>query len=186
MSYEQIPGYSGFLPVYDQAVEEARDGAIFVEVGVALGHSIAYLARRVIDSGKRIAIYAVDPWAGEGRNGEQQQLADQEGGDFLLFLKMMTQHAPEELTRINVLRCTSAQASLMFAPRSVDMVLIDGPHDRASVLSDIHLWRPKMREWSLLAGDDHEPNYPGVESACLTAFGPAGYEVRGTSWVLRC
>src|SRR5690349_21843916 len=131
MSYIDIPGYSGFLPLYDEAVQVFGDGAIFVEVGVALGHSVAYLARRVIDAGhKNTEIWAVDPWGGYARNGEQQaQLgADGTPGDFTLFLEQMAKNAPEELERIRVIRCASVRAARLFRQHSVDMVLIDGAH----------------------------------------------------------
>lgn len=183
MSYHDIPGYSGFLPVYDQAVEEARDGDTFVEVGVALGHSIAYLARKVIDSKKDIAIYAVDPWLGDARNGEQQTMADNAGGDFRLFINQMTRHAPEELERVRVVRATSRMASAMFDDATLALVLIDGAHDFDSVCSDIQDWRRKLQIGGILAGDDHEPNYPGVEEACRKFW--TNYEVRGTAWVKR-
>jgi hypothetical protein len=184
MSHSDIPGYSGFLWLYDQAVEEAQDGAVFVEVGVALGHSIAYLARKVIDSGKRIDIWAIDPWGGYGRNGEQQEKLGADGtrGDFRLFLDMMAHHAPEELETIRVVRADSAMASDLFYGRPVDLCLIDAAHDETSVFRDIAAWHMRMRSGGIIAGDDHEPNYPGVEAACVRVFGKDGYEVRGSTW----
>jgi hypothetical protein len=182
VSWEHIPGYSGFLWLYDRAVEEASDGAIFVEVGVALGHSIAYLARKVLDSGKRIEVWAVDPWAGYARNGEQQEaLGARSKGDFRLFLDSMGRHAPEELELVRVVRARSELACRMFDVGTVDMVLIDGAHDERSVRDDVSDWSTRVNRGGVLAGDDHEPNYPGVEAACVAAFGTA-YEVTGTTW----
>jgi len=181
MSYSDIPGFSGFLWLYDQAVAEAKDGAVFVEVGVALGHSIAYLARKVIDSGKKIQIWGVDPWDGYARNGEQQSALGADGtpGDFTLFLRMMMKHAPEELERVRVVRATSAYASLML--QVADLVLIDGAHDYESVFGDIMVWRERIRRGGILAGDDHEPAYPGVQKACWEEFGNT-YQVTGSTW----
>jgi len=63
VSWDDIPGWSGFLEIYDLAVDEApQEGGVIVELGVAFGRSLAYLSRRVIDSGKKIKIYGVDPW----------------------------------------------------------------------------------------------------------------------------
>lgn len=184
MSYDQIPGYSGFLPLYDEAVAHFGDGAIFVEVGVALGHSIAYLARKVLDAGHtRTRIYAVDPWAGIARNGEQQQeLGAKETGDFGLFCENMLRHAPEELERIQVLRLASAEARNLFRSLSPQMVLIDAAHDVQSVINDIAAWQWVIARGGWLCGDDHEPNYPGVKQACESSFGVGEYEVIGTSW----
>jgi predicted O-methyltransferase YrrM len=186
MSYEHIPGYSGFLWLYDQAVEEAKDDAIFVEVGVALGHSLAYLARKVIDSGKRIEVWAVDPWGGYARNGEQQEKLGEDGtrGDFQLFLDQMIEHAPEELEFVRVVRATSDQACKLFDQQSVDLVLIDAAHDEVSVSFDIDSWIRCVKNGGVLAGDDHEPNYPGVEKACRSRFG-LDYQVKGSTWYKR-
>ncbi len=183
MTYADIPGYSGFLPLYDEAVAHFGDGAVFVEVGVALGHSIAYLARKVIDAKHtRTRIYAVDPWGGYARNGEQQAALGEDGstGDFRLFLDQMIAHAPEELERIRIVRAESVEAARLFKNGTVDMALIDGAHDYASVLEDIDAWVPKIIHAGWLCGDDHEPNYPGVERACSESF--QKYEVIGTSW----
>ena len=181
MSYDQIPGYSGFLWLYDEFVAKAPPGAIAVEVGVALGHSIAYLARKCMDAGRDdIEVWGVDPWGGYARNGEQQAvLAEGQRGDFRLFLDSMIAFAPEELERIRVVRCTSIRAARLF--RAADLVLIDGAHDVDSVLQDIAAWSPTMRLGSILAGDDHEPNYPGVEVACRAMFNDE-YQVRGSTW----
>jgi predicted O-methyltransferase YrrM len=185
VSWENIPGFSGFTWIYDQAVAEAPDGAIFVEVGVALGHSIAYLARKVLDSGKNIEVWAVDPWGGYARNGEQQEvLGEKSAGDFNLFLNMMATHAPEELEIVRVLRATSDRACRLFSEESVDLVLIDAAHDETSVSFDIDSWIGRVRVGGILAGDDHEPNYPGVEKACRSRFGTT-YQVKGSTWWTR-
>jgi hypothetical protein len=183
MSYDQIPGYSGFLWLYDYAVDEAQDGAVFVEVGVALGHSIAYLARKVIQSGKKIEVWAVDPWGGYARNGEQQEwLGEKKSGDFGLFLRQMLDRAHDELEIVRIVRATSAQGCRLFKPESVDLVLIDAAHDFDSVRDDIGYWEHRVKRGGIIAGDDHEPTYPGVGKACELQFGPAGYEVKGTTW----
>jgi methyltransferase family protein len=186
MSYSDIPGFSGFLWLYDQAVAEAKDGAVFVEVGVALGHSIAYLARKVIDSGKKIEVWAVDPWAGTARNGEQQSALGADGtpGDFTLFLRMMMRHAPEELEMIRVVRASSDRAADLFQSdvgHGAHLVLIDAAHDYLSVLHDIEAWVDCVRPGGVLAGDDHEPTYPGVQKACWEEFGNT-YQVTESTW----
>ena len=186
MAWNNIPGHSGFLPIYEEFVRNAQPGAVAVEVGVALGHSIAYLARVALESRKPIEIWAVDPWAGVARNGEQQHFLGGKPcpGDFTLFLEMMRTHAREELELVRVLRLESLRGAQVFEPASCDLVLIDGAHDYDSVDADIGAWLPTVKPGGILAGDDHEPNYPGVERACRKWFG-SDYEVRGTTWVLK-
>ncbi len=186
MSYEDIPGFSGFLWLYRDFVASAPKNAIAVEVGVALGHSVACLARLLIDAGRTdVEVWAVDPWGGYARNGEQQQhLGEKSAGDFNLFLNMMTTHAPEELEIVRVLRTTSDRACRLFSEESVDLVLIDAAHDEVSVSFDIDSWIGRVRVGGILAGDDHEPNYPGVEKACRSRFGTT-YETKGSTWYKR-
>jgi predicted O-methyltransferase YrrM len=182
----EIKGYSGFTWLYDEWVANANNGSVIVEVGVALGHSIAHLARKVLDSGKRIEIWAVDPWGGYARNGEQQEaLGTSTVGDFALFLRNMLEHAPDELQIVNVVRATSARACRLFRQETIDLVLIDAAHDVGSVRDDIGYWQHRVKQGGILAGDDHEPNYPGVQSACEDAFGVGGYQVKGSTWVKR-
>jgi Methyltransferase domain len=186
MPWNDIPGHSGFLPLYEEFVKNAEPGAVVVEVGVALGHSVAYLARKTLDARKSIQIWAVDPWAGVARNGEQQHFLGGQPcpGDFTLFLEMMRTHAREELELVRVLRTESQTGARLFPPASCDLVLIDAAHDYDSVDADIQAWLPTVKVGGILAGDDHEPNYPGVEKACRKWFGD-GYEVQGTTWVLK-
>ena len=199
MSWDDIPGWSGFLEIYDLAVDEAQqEGGVIVELGVAFGRSLAYLSRRVIDSGKKIKIYGVDPWWDDwwmlpdqyptdlgGRpswGGEYSQWARDQGGPFSAFLKCMATHAPEELERVNVLRCSSADAARMIGP--CDLVMIDANHNYESVAQDIALWKPHIKVGKILAGDDYsERDFPGTVRAVKEAFSQV--TVNGTTWAVR-
>jgi len=183
VSWTDIPGYSGFEWLYAEFAATAPKNAIAVEVGVALGHSVAYLARLLIDAGRTdVQVWAVDPWAGVARNGEQQEaLGTAPRGDFRLFLDQMIAHAPEELEFIRIVRAPSEVAAEMFFSLFPTLVLIDAAHDYDSVALDISVWSRCVRSGGILAGDDHEPNYPGVERACREAFG-TDYKVAGSTW----
>jgi len=173
-------------------------GGVLVEIGCAFGRSVASLARMVIDSGKQAKIWAVDPWWDDWWcfpeqypphlerptwGGEHAQFGRDLGGPFSAFIHCMRTHAPEELERINVLRCRSADAAKMVGP--CHGVMIDGDHNYEAVAADIALWRPHMLRGGVLAGDDyHAGDFPGVVRAVREAFGER-YEVRGTTWVVR-
>jgi hypothetical protein len=198
MSFSDIPGWFGFASVYDQAIAEARDGDEVVEVGVAFGRSLAYLARRVIDSGKNIKIWAIDPWwdtwwtvpdqypvhcTRPTWGGEFSQFGRDLGGPFSAFVHCMRAHAPEELERVNVLRCKSSDAAKIVG--LTRMVLIDASHNYEDVVQDIAIWKPHMLPGGILAGDDFsEVDFPGVCRAVREAFG-SGFEQRGTTWLVR-
>jgi cephalosporin hydroxylase len=197
VAWSDIPGWSGFLWAYDEAVASAPDNAVFVELGVAFGRSIAYLSRKVIDSGKHVRIWAIDPWWDDWWHvpdqyhttlqsptwgGEHSQFGRDLGGPFSAFVHCMRTHASEELERINVLRCRSAEAALMIG--SCDMVCIDADHNYGAVAQDIALWKPRIRSGGWLIGDDWSVNFPGVQRAVREAFGDS-FEVRETTWRVR-
>lgn len=199
MSWDKIPGWFSFQAAYDTMAAEAQDGDTIVEIGVAFGRSIAYLARRLIDAKKRVRVYAVDPWIDDrwefpadyptdaprpGWGGEHANWARSKGGPFSAFLHSMQTHAPEELEYIKVFRGYSAQAARFIGP--CRGVLIDGSHDYEAVVQDIALWRPHILPGGLLAGDDwHEKEFPGVVQACDEAWGRKSYMVNGTTWSKR-
>lgn len=185
MSYTNIPGRCAYLWIYDEWIKSAPKDAIAVEVGVALGRSIAHLARLCIDAGRDdIKIYAVDAWAHVARNGEQQSMGDAAGGDFCLFAQQMLQHAPAELQRINVIRTWSTDAARLFADGSVDLVVLDADHTYEWVSAEIDVWQPKLRADGVMGGDDYHPvEFPGVIQAVTEAWDDDRIEVRhDQSW----
>lgn len=194
MSWDQIPGWYGFEDTYRKAVALAQDGDTFVEVGVAFGRSVAHLSRMVIDSGKKVRIYAVDPWWDDWWHvpaqypphlerptwgGEFAQMGRDLGGPFSAFCHLMRTHAPEELERINVLRCKSHEAAKIIGP--CRMVMIDANHNYEEVAKDIAIWRPHMLPGGIFSGDDYSvADFPGVVQAVQENV--PGYEVQGTTW----
>ena len=199
MSWESIPGWYGFASTYSEFVQRApASGGVYVEIGTAFGRSVASLARMFIDSGKTARIWAVDPhfedwWLVPEQypahlerptwGGEYAQFGRDLGGPFSAFMHCMRTHAPEELERINVLRCRSIDAAKFIG--RCHGVLIDGDHNYEAVAQDIAIWRPHMMPGGILAGDDYsEVDFPGVCRAVREAFG-SKYEVRGTTWIVR-
>lgn len=186
MSWENIRGWFDYEDIYDQAIAEAGAGDTLVEVGVAYGRSLAYLARRAIDAGSHALILGVDPWPEIWGNWDDRPelLARYGGNARAAFEGEMAAHAVEERERVGVWQMTSLEAAeVMRATMGpfVSFVFIDGCHDEASVTADIAAWLPLVRPGGVIAGHDHTPAWPGVERAVRAAFGDA-YEVRKSSW----
>lgn len=178
-SWERIPGRCAYLWIYDEFLEsDPREGATIVECGVALGKSVAYLANRCLEIGRPdIRVFAVDPWAGTDRNGEQAQMADEVGGDFTLYTKYMRENAPSAYEFVRPLRIGSYEATGMFYGESVDVVCLDGPHSYGFVEGEITAWWPKVRPGGVIGGDDYMTEYQGVIDAVTEHFGKE-HEVR--------
>lgn len=188
MSYRDITGRTAYLWIYDEWIaSRPRQGAVVVECGVALGKSLAYLCERLDAAGRDdVQVFAVDPWAGTHRNGEQQVEADAAGGDFTLYTRSMLANAPRAFERIRVVRATSMQACALW--RHIDLCILDDEHTYEAVRDELSVY-DRRSAW--IGGDDHCADYPGVERACTERWGKggppgttAGYEVRthGGPW----
>jgi cephalosporin hydroxylase len=189
MSWSNIPGRAAYTWIYDEWIaSNPRQGAVVVEVGVALGKSLAYLCEKLRDAGRDdIVVYAVDAWGGYARNGEQTELADKAGGDFTLYCKTLLEHSPYTLERARVLRGLS---DIVHVPANhhPHLVVLDADHVLDKVRSDIAHWQYEMGYEGWLGGDDYMPEYQGVIDAVTEAF-PDGVEVRHEggwgSWLKR-
>lgn len=192
MSWEDLRGWFAFRRTYDEFVETAKDGDTIVEIGVAFGRSLAYLSRKIIDSGKKVRVVGIDPWVDDWWmppndypadaprptwGGEHAQWARAQGGPFLAFLKGMIEHAPEELAHVHIIRGYATDVARMFG--RVHAVMIDGNHNYEQVAKDIRDWSWRADH---LAGDDYSPSFPGVVRAVHEAFGEHFYQSE-TTWV---
>lgn len=174
--YEKIFGWFDFADLYDRAVAEARDGAVFVEIGCFLGRSTAYLGSRVAKAKKRISIAAVDPFLGYSMQAIPKSIF----GEFLT--NMMKAGLIDIVTP---LRMMSADASQLFGDQSIDFCFIDGDHTYEAVSEDIRKWYPKLRVGSMIGGHDYiNAEHPGVKQAVDEFFGEK-VQVSGISWHTR-
>lgn len=140
-----IPAYTG-VSVFDVECDWLHKMSIgmksIVEIGCYKGRSTYCLA---CDSGA--TVHAVDIWDGVSYDACYDE--------FLENMKPYPNVIPHKMT--------SHEASLLFAPMSVDMVFIDGAHDYESVKHDIDIWFPKCRR--LICGHDYNSGHPGVQQA---------------------
>ena len=184
-------GWCGFAAAYDRMVGRANDGDTIVEIGVAFGKSLAYLGRRVIDSGKKIHVVGVDPFIddwGTDRptwGAEHAEWAREQGGPFNSFFASMREHARMELELAQVWRMRSEDAYVLLSERKylnrIAGILIDGDHGYEACAFDISKARELVAPHGILAGDDYSTNFPGVQRAVHEAFGD-DFTVEGTTW----
>jgi hypothetical protein len=195
--WQAIPGWYDFGDVYTAAVADAPADrpTVMVEIGVAFGRSLAHLARLVIDSKKPITVVGIDPWVDDWNpdwskdeatrpawGAEHAEWARAQGGPFSAFLKMMQQHAPEELEFVKVMRGRGVECMRALPPSgTVHMVWIDGDHRYEGVAGDIAGALALSPAW--LGGHDFTPDFPGVERAVYDTF--PGCKRVGNSWLAR-
>jgi predicted O-methyltransferase YrrM len=150
MTYKDIPGYCDFHDFYKQVFDSLPEHAIIAEVGVFLGHSVAYMATLSKESGKDIAIWAFDRKRG---------------------IDISEQKVKENLRNCNVhyhvlvKRIASVEAANNSLAGEYDFVFIDAAHDYDSVKADIQAWLPKVKPGGIIAGHDYCDAWPGVKKA---------------------
>jgi Methyltransferase domain len=152
-----LPGWStDILPFFSSIHAEIPRGGVYVEVGVFLGRSLAYMGELRPD----LALCAIDPWSSEPSRGFDG-LADRAesvlafGGLYEAFLHHMGVHAPAVLARTRLIRDLSVPGMASLSDRSADMVFLDGAHDSQSVEEDIVAAKRILKPGGILSGHDY-------------------------------
>jgi cephalosporin hydroxylase len=177
--YQSLDGWFDFEDIYRQAVEEAKDGDILVEVGCWHGKSSAFLGVEAFNSGKRLEIYHVDIWEdAPGLNDGKVEVPCHKE-QWVKNMKPLMANG----VMLHPLKLPSVRAASWFGDGALSFVFIDADHSFGSVKADIAAWLPRMKPGGLLAGHDFMPDqFPGVVQAVMEL--PA-YEVQGNSWLYR-
>lgn len=163
MTYSEIHGYCDFHKFYEKIFDQLPDRAVVAEVGVWLGHSVAFMASLSKESGKAITIYACDTFEG---SLEHKKLGV---GNFQkTFEKNMIDCGVSDL--VKVIPSESVVAARGLKDGSLDFVFLDGSHDYHNVTADIRAWRSKVKPSGILAGHDYCESWPGVIRAVNEQF----------------
>ena len=205
-TWRDVPGWTNCQDLYDEVALTTPPYTTVVEVGVAFGKSLLYLAQRIKETGKDIRVMAVDPWLpypehhfltvppqADTPDSERfaYEYAARHGGIFPAFLHALYDSGLSDI--VDVVRAPSVAVARMFsAPppgtRPVHFVFIDAYHVYEHVKADIDAWWATGPEW--MAGDDYNPgsevDFPGVWKAVHEKFGAENVGQRQTtSWVVR-
>lgn len=171
---DTIPGWFDFPDLYREMVHRASDGARFVETGVYLGKSTAFMAVEILNSGKAITFDAYDlfggvpeaDWNGRvelgGARFDQQQRWLAEHGS---LEPVARQHLAPVASAVR-LHCQDAlSAAAAHEDESLDFVFLDDNHTTAHVIAEMDAWWPKIKPGGVLAG--HDIDWPSVSAAVL-------------------
>lgn len=142
------------------AVEELRPQVV-VEVGVWKGGSVITMARRMKELGIDGVVIAIDTWLGASEhwlNSEWQASLRLEGGYpslYKTFAANIVDQGLEDYVVPLPLDSVNAGGVLLTKGLAADLIHIDGGHDFQSVISDLTIWWPMIRQGGLLIGDDY-------------------------------
>lgn len=116
-----------------------------VEIGTHRGK----FANQLLSQWNGQVLNCVDPWQPGYDEGDPASYGDRDQ-DYQQAQTVLAKYG----NRCRLLRQTSADASKLFTPESIDFVYLDGCHRYESVYEDLRLWWPKVKPGGLLAGHD--------------------------------
>lgn len=181
--YQTIDGWCDYQDIYQEAIRNAEDGAVFVEIGAFKGKSGAFAGVEILNSGKKITLNLVDHFKGNTEHLDvkstwyESELA--QNPEYLF--ELCTKNLEPVKDVVNIIRRSSVQAAKQFKANSLDFIFIDGSHDTVSVCLDIDTWYPKLKVGGIIAGHDYK-SHREVEIAVNSRF-PIGVHKRGASWL---
>jgi len=143
-TYKEIEGWceKEITSLYDKAIQEAKDGDIFVELGCYKGKSTCYMIDKIKESGKKINFYVIDNFSTLG-NVEQE------------FKENLGEDRLKTITFINE---DSAEANRHFSLDSVDFIFIDTDHNATQLIKELRAWESKFKKGCLVSGHDFHHN----------------------------
>ena len=151
---------------------QSIDAKTFVEVGCKEGRTTGFVLAQCPD----IRVIAIDPWTTQPKSDDPTR-ETYDDWDFEKIEREFWENVGEHKGRCQQFRCTSeeyANESMNDAGRPrerFDVIFIDALHDYASVVQDISIWWPLVREGGFLVMHDFNHNWPGVMRAVADSFG---------------
>lgn len=178
MNWHDVKGWTDFENIYEQQVEKATNGAVFVEIGTAYGKSAIMMAEKIKESGKNIVFYTIDPFTGSPNEGDAYA-EDMEA----LCMNNISECGVED--HVSVINGTSTRAATLFQKESIDFCFIDGLHTYDGVMEDLHNYWPLVKKGGTIAGHDYT-SAPPVKKAVDKFFRLKGKRViqNGSSWIV--
>lgn len=180
-SWKDIPGWFDFPNVYAAAVQNCPNHSIFVEIGVWMGKSTAFMVEMIRASKKPIKFSAFDTFKGSVTEPEHLKIVEANGGSIFEAARANLRDACGEGADACLFESDSVAAAERYADHSVDFCFIDGDHTEAGARRDIEAWLPKMKPGGLLAG--HDIDAPTVRAAVVAVLGEANVGTVGRCWV---
>jgi predicted O-methyltransferase YrrM len=132
-----------------------------LEIGVYRGRSLLPVAAMLRIAGAGVAT-GIDPWGVEEALQEDTHAVGPEVNEWVrshpwdeTYQSVVDRVEQYELTaHCRILRMTSEAAAPQIPDASVDLVHVDGNHDRAAVEQDVELYLPKLKPGGFLVLDD--------------------------------
>jgi len=148
---KEIPGWFSYEELYSKFVSEAKDGNKIVEIGSWFGKSTNFLKNEIEKSNKDIILDVIDTFKGTLNEELHQDLVKDYDND--IYQQFYNNVKP--FGKINIVKDTSHNASLLYKNGEIDFIMIDGDHSYEGVTSDINDFFYKVKPGGIISGDDY-------------------------------
>lgn len=184
---ETIPGWTdpSDIALVVGLVDQLPPGAKVVEVGVYMGRSLAAMA--LAGAGRQITLTGIDKFSPEPGDDWPEDKRHLTWEEYVPGFEAPTQEKVNGHLRrlgisehVSLLQGRGFEQAARFADRSLDLVFLDASHDYESVRQEIAAFLPKLKERSIIAGDDY--GWEGVARAAREAFGARVVSRNGKIW----
>lgn len=143
--YTEVLGWFDYEDIYTDAVKNAKDGDIFVEIGTAWGKSTTFMAVEIFNSGKKIEFHAVDIFPPENGAQEENLRNSLKQFDFVHIHKSDSLDFLRSITR-------------------ADFVFLDGDHSENVLIQELFKSYHLLHSGGILAGHDYlNEGHPDVK-----------------------
>lgn len=133
----------GHLPFANYIVQKCRP-TVFVELGVYTGNSYFAFCQSIAKHKLNTKAFGVDSWQGDIHMGPQSpaiyDFVSAQNREYGEFSKLI--------------RKTFDEALSDFAPKSIDLLHLDGTHTYDEVRNDFQNWLPKLRDGAIVLFHD--------------------------------
>jgi predicted O-methyltransferase YrrM len=165
--YFTIPGWFNMHEAYDLLLHHCEDGDEILEIGPFMGRSTSYLATNIINSGKKVHLYALDTFRGSSEHSNLE--IHQTKGYYDIFLKNCQEYIDKGV--LTPLKCRSDDINTLarFGEKHFQGIIVDGAHEYEAVMDDILNWWPKLKDGGSMVGDDMA--LPSVQQAVKDTIG---------------
>ena len=131
-----------------------------LEIGSWAGGSALVFAK-VCKEKNMGTVVCIDSWKNEGAYSLLMEKAQKRNGIFRLFAYNVFYSGANDW--INIIRADTNYILPLLAPRSFDMIYVDGSHAYSQVSKDIKNSLPLLKENGVMCGDDLELQYENID-----------------------
>jgi len=180
-SYEDVLGWIGdeTTRLFDIAINNINDSAIFVEIGTYRGKSSICLYDKIIESGKNITLYTIDNFS------QSLPHDDIDTDNKSIFIEN------KGTRNINLIENDWMDTLDDFDDGSIDFLFIDVNEMDESLLNLLNLWIPKIKPNGIISGHDYhwsgikqviDDKFPNVQIIVENKINVAEFEYQPNEW----